>query len=131
MLFISGFKKTAFTNHLDGSEWKISDTEPAPHAAGAVETAHQPTFKYKMERKKLSENSDLDASNGARALLKKKASHITGALDHVGTRSDAADTIATQLKWETSSDEIPENMGYNPNKYKVLRPRARTRGQKR
>lgn len=129
MFFISGFRKTAaFTNHSDGSEWKISDTEPAPYAAGAVETAHQSTFRYLGSTNNLNKNNTLDASNAARALLKKKASPITGALDYVGTRSDAADTLATQLKWDTSGDDVPENMGYHHNKAKRL-PKAKNKGQ--
>lgn len=125
MHFLNRLRKTAaFSNHSDGSEWKVTDTEPAPYAAGSV-AAHQPTFTYGIDGSIHKKIEGLTAANGAKAILKKKASPYTGALDHVGTKSDASDTLVTQLKWETSGDEIPENMGYNPSKSRVLGPKGK------
>lgn len=132
MLFVTGFQKiAAFTQHSDGSEFKITDTEPAPYAAGTTPPAHQATFRY-QDSKETETAGRLSAAHAARKLLKKHAqSSLTGALDYVGTQSDAADTLASQLKWETTSgDEISQNPVYNTGKNRPHRVRDKKRGHK-
>lgn len=127
MRFLKGFQKTAsaaFVRHNDGTEFKIQDTDPAPYSAGAAQAAPSgiPTYQPTEAKK----NSKITRKMmGTLIALGKMASSRVGGLDGVGSKSDAADTLATQLKWDTSSDEIPENFGYNRDEKKP--PMRRTR----
>lgn len=115
MHFLKGIHKTAtFARHSDGTEFKTMDTEPAVYAAGqgnlapAGIAAHQASGTKNPKTKK--------THNAALALVLAKEAGINGTLDYVGTRSDAADTLTTQLKWDQSSPDIVETSGYNVQK---------------
>lgn len=115
MQFLKGFRKVAeLTMHSDGTPFRMLDTEPAPYSAGAAQVAptgiptYQPNGGERLKhRKKDLKNTALMVALG------KEASSGMGPIDGVGTKSDAADTLTSQLKWDYSGDEIPENFGYN------------------
>jgi hypothetical protein len=127
MWFVRGLMKSAaFDRHSDGSEFKIQDTEPAPYVAGVggmspsgfaankpLESAVKKTpWKPEQSKKKAEIQRALDI-----AMLGKMAGLNAGECDGVGTSSQGAETLSSQLKYETTTDNITENMGYNKIKY--------------
>jgi hypothetical protein len=127
MHFLVGLTKiAALTYHNDGSEFKVNDTDPAayePRAGGMAPTgipSYDPSGANKWQPVKKETPGDKKKKDALLIAMGKEGMADTGALDYVGTKSDAADTLATQLKWDKSDkgDEIPENFGYNRHKAK-------------
>jgi hypothetical protein len=125
-VFDLGFTKiAALDRHSDGTEFKIQDTDPAPYAAGAggLSPSGIPTYrpidimsnKAKPSVKKAIKQTALNI-----ALFGKSANVDPGdvAQAYIGTSGQGADTLVSQLKYETSTDNISQNLGYNQEKTK-------------
>jgi len=132
MQFVTGFKKTAAygASTLSGDTgqgFKVVDTEPMPFVAGAggmspsgipsykpTETSKVPWSPYKSRK----------AAEKARALEIAMLSKMASQGDprdptaYVGNQGQGADTLVSQLKYETGYNNITEDMGYNKVKYK-------------
>lgn len=118
-MFHLGFLKTAsLTSHNDGTEFKVQDTDPAPYAPGAGGMApsgipsYQPTGGGALVSKDKSQLGT-KAAEKKRALDIAMLSKLADGLDYVGTQGEGAETLASQLKYETGYNNITENMGYN------------------
>jgi hypothetical protein len=99
MRFLEGLKKcAAFERHSDGSEFKVNDTEPAAYAAGAASApTGLPAYQTNAERLK-------DKKTG------KKEELLNILMGKMGSFQGASG-LADQLKWDVSTDDIPENFG--------------------
>jgi len=126
-VFSLGFHKiSAFDRHNDGSEFKVSDTEPAPYSAGTGSMAPSgiPTFKpndvnsnkLKPSTKKAMKQQAVDI-----AMLGKLGVADPGDRPATGSQGQGAETLVSQLKYETSSadpDEPTRSYGSAPKRLK-------------
>jgi len=121
MFFVRGLHKTAaFTNHSDGSEFKVMDTEPAPYSAGAGGMAPAGIPSYRpvdilSNKPKPSTRKALKEKAVMIAMIGKLGSQgdPRDSSAYIGTAGQGAETLASQLKYETTTDNITQNMGYN------------------
>lgn len=125
MQFLKGFLKTAaLTVHNDGTEFKVTDNSPAPYEAGHAYSAPTGIAMYMPEGKsrfqpaikdtpsQLKKRVALSIAMGKEATISFAGGDMDGSLDYVGTKSDAADTLATQLKWDKSYGVAPADNKY-------------------
>ena len=104
-----GFRKSAaFGNHNDGSEFKIQDTEPMGFVAGPGGMAPSGIPSYQPTNSKVQAGNQLSAkaAEKKRALDIAMLSKMADGLDYVSTQGQGAETLATQLKYETTSPDI-------------------------
>ena len=104
-------KRAALDRHNDGTEFKISDTDPAPYAAGAGGVApsgipmYQPSEdKSKPLSGKAGEKKQalLIATMGKAASVDPRELNLAG---DTGDRAQTTDTTVSQLKYETSTPQ--------------------------
>jgi hypothetical protein len=121
MFFVSGLHKTsAFTNHSDGSEFKVTDTEPAPYSAGpgGMAPAGIPSYRpvdILSNKPKPSTRQAMKERAIGIAMIGKLGSQgdPRDSSAYIGTAGQGAETLVSQLKYETTTDNITESMGYN------------------
>jgi len=125
MRFVISFLKTAaLSNHSDGSEFKITDTEPAPYVPGAGGMAPSgiPSYRPTDDKSQAEQPKSGRAAEKKRALdlaMLGKMADARDANDWMGgAPSQGADTLVSQLKYETGFNNITEDMGYNKTKQK-------------
>lgn len=125
MRFVIAFeKRAAFDRHSDGTEFKISDNEPMAHIPGAGGMAPSGYEIYEP----LPGNS-----NGKKNIKELRRRFVLGKLGspQAGllagpSKSDTAEAVSEQLKYETTGDLRPEREGWkNDGYWDKIKPRRK------
>jgi hypothetical protein len=130
--FISGFRKIAAygASTLSGDSgqgFKVVDTEPTPYVAGVGGMSpsgipsYKPTETGKVPWQPLRSAKAAEKQRALDIAMLSKMSSQGDPRDptaYVGSAGQGADTLVSQLKYESGYNNITEGMGYNKVKHR-------------
>ena len=127
MRFVTGLRKIADMDHNNqGLEFQTQN-EPA-YGAGAAQVAPTgiPTYQPTGGPVSGKLNKRMKRLAGVQVAMGKLSAADPYAADGVGTQGQGAETLVTQLKWDSSTpNNNPEDLGYNPSKRSGPRERRK------